>query len=93
MSDRLFRALLRLLPEDLRAGYARDIEATFRAERRDAPGRLRLTGLWVATLWDLLRSLPGQHWEVLQRDGRYAFRLMRSQPVLSAAAVVTLALG
>jgi putative ABC transport system permease protein len=93
MSDRLFRALLRLLPEDLRAGYAREIEGTFRAERREARGRLRRTGLWAGTVWDLLRSLPGQHWEVLQRDGRYAFRLMRSQPVLSAAAVVTLALG
>jgi hypothetical protein len=35
MSNRIFRALLRLLPEDFRAGYARDMETTFQTERRE----------------------------------------------------------
>ena len=45
MQDRFFRTLLRLLPEDLRAGYGRDIEATFRAEWREAgSGRFAVDG-------------------------------------------------
>lgn len=33
-SDRLFRALVRVLPAEFRDAYLRDMEATFRAERR-----------------------------------------------------------
>ena len=93
MSDRLFRVLLGLLPEDLRAAYARDIEATFRAERREARGAGVVLKLWLATLWDLLCALPGQHLEVFRRDAGYAVRLMRRQPLHAGAAVVTLALA
>lgn len=93
MPDRLFRALLQLLPEDLRTAYAREIEATFRAERREAGNRIAIARLWAATLWDLARVLPAQHWEVFRRDAHYALRLMRRQPVQSAAAVITLALA
>ena len=32
MPRRIFRALVRLLPEEFRAGYARDIKSTFDAE-------------------------------------------------------------
>ncbi len=95
MQDRFFRTLLRLLPEDLRAGYGREIEATFRAERREAgSGRfLSLAGLWLATVADLLRQAPAQHWEVLVRDVRYGLRTMARRRVHSLAAIVTLALA
>ena len=96
MHDRLFRALLRLLPEELRGAYARDMEATFRAERQDlarSGRRLAVARLWLATLGDLLRHAPAEHWDVLSRDARYALRLMIRQPLHSLTAVAVLALG
>ena len=55
MPRRIFRVLVRLLPEEFRAGYARDMESTFDAELRDArkAGRpLALPRLWLATITD-----------------------------------------
>jgi putative ABC transport system permease protein len=95
MPDRFFRVLLRLLPEELRAAYGREIETTFRDERRAAgAGRfLVLTGIWLSTVADLLRQAPVQHWEVLVRDVRYAGRMMARRRLHAAAAIVTLALA
>ncbi len=76
MPERLFRILLRLLPEDFRAGYARDMEATFRAEWSEAKGALRggeRLLLWLATLADVLRTAAAQHADVLRRDLRCSF--------------------
>ncbi|MGQ0737377.1 MAG: ABC transporter permease [Acidobacteriota bacterium] len=96
MQDRLFRALVRLLPDEFRAGYAREIEATFRAERLGAGsggGRMRLARLWLATVGDLLRAAPAEHFDILARDIRFALRTMLARPVHTLTAVVTLALG
>jgi putative ABC transport system permease protein len=94
--ERLFRALLRLLPEEFRAGYARDMQATFRAELRDAegPGRpAAIARLWLATGADVLRTAPAEHWDVLSRDLRYALRALRARPAHALAAVLTLGLA
>jgi hypothetical protein len=93
MENRLFRALLRLLPEEFRAGYARDMEATFRAERRDASRRGGATALWLATAGDVLRRAPAEHVDILRRDARFALRVMAARPLHTVTAIVTLALG
>jgi putative ABC transport system permease protein len=96
VGDRVFRALVRLLPEDVRAGYARDMEATFRAERRAAVGRgrwRRLAGLWMATVADVLRTAPAEHADVLARDVRFAARTLAARPLLTATAILTLAIA
>ena len=97
MQDRLFRALIRLLPEEFRAGYAREMEATFRAERREVSGGTRRWGtlarLWMATVADVLRMAPAEHLDVLARDLRFAVRTMASRPLHTLTAVATLALG
>jgi putative ABC transport system permease protein len=95
MQDRLFRLLLRLLPEDVRGAYGREIEATFRAERRDVPrgSRLALAWLWVATAADLVRQAPAQQWDVFTRDVRYGVRLLARRRLHSLAAIATLALA
>ncbi|MGE0452476.1 MAG: ABC transporter permease [Vicinamibacteria bacterium] len=95
MHQRLFRALLRLLPEEFRAGYARDMQATFGAELREAEGpgrRLALARLWLATVADLLRTAPAQHLDVLAGDLRYALRALRARPAHALAAGLTLGL-
>ena len=94
LGERLFRACLRLLPEEIRSAYARDLQATVRAERRDtADRRGALAGFWMATIADVLRVAPGQHRDILMRDLRFAVRLMRARPLHTAAAVLTLAIG
>jgi putative ABC transport system permease protein len=96
MQERLFRLLLRVLPEEFRDGYAREIEATFRAEARDARRSGRrgaLLGLWLATMGDVLTAAPGQHIDILWRDVRFAVRAMVARPAHSLTAVATLALG
>ena len=71
MADRLFRLLLKLLPEEFRSAYARDMEATFRSERRMAGGhRRQVLRLWAATLGDILTHAPAEHADILRRDTR-----------------------
>ena len=92
MHERLFRLFLRLLPSEFRADYGREMEATFRAEASGASGAGRLR-LWVATLADLFRTAPSEHWDILVRDLRFAGRTMAQSPLHTATAVLTLALG
>ncbi len=95
MTRFLFRGLLRLLPEEFRAGYARDMEATFRAERgeRDALGVTAAARLWLATAWDVAGTATSEHAAILARDARYALRTLQARPAHSFAALGTLALG
>ena len=94
MQDRLYRALLRLLPRDVRDAYARDMELTFRAERNEARGSSgRMVGLWLRTIGGIIRSAPGHHWDLFQRDVRIAWRMLASRPIHLLTAAGTLALG
>ena len=96
MQDRVFRWLIRVLPEEFRDGYAREIERTFRDEAREMRGggrRWALIGLWLATMADVVRSAPGQHLDILWRDLRFATRTMLARPAHALTAIVTLAIG
>jgi putative ABC transport system permease protein len=93
VQDRLFRALLSLLPREFRDAYARDMAATFRRERIDASSRRGLLGLWLATIADVLRVAPAHHWDILTRDLRGSWRALASRPLHTATATITLALG
>ncbi len=92
--SRIFRRLIRLFPSDFQADYARDMERTFRAQRRDAAReRGGLVRLWVETVRDLLRTAPGQHVDQLTQDVSYALRNLRRHAASSLAATATLAIG
>jgi len=93
MTDRLLRALLKLLPAEFRGDYQREIEAMFRAERRETGGVYGVARLWAATIADVFRTAPGEHLDILGRDLRYTFRILARRPVLTLTAIVTLALG
>jgi putative ABC transport system permease protein len=93
MADRFFRALLKLLPVELRGDYGREMETTFRAARRDERG-LGVARLWLTTAADIFfRTAPAEHWDRFALDARFALRSMRARPALTLAAVLTLALG
>lgn len=96
MGARLLRVLLVLLPGEFRDAYARELDATFRAEARDVRvGGRRGAGLalWAATAVDILRVAPGEHLDILRRDLRLALRAMAGRPAHTLTALVTLALG
>jgi len=92
MRELLFRSLLLLLPEEFRAAYARDMQATFRAELRDAGGALSAAAtarLWAATAWDVVRAAFSEHADILARDTRYALRTLRARPAHTLTALAT----
>jgi predicted permease len=91
--DRVFKALMRLLPAEFRGDYERDMAATFRAERRAAGNAASVARVWLTTIADVFRTAPAEHLDVLQRDLRHAVRVLRRTPVFTIAAIGTLALG
>lgn len=95
-SDRLYSALLRLLPFDFRREFGDDMEETFREQREAAANRRGARGLvrmWSVTILDIFRMAPREHLGVLAQDSRYAFRMMARNPGFTASAVIILGLG
>jgi predicted permease len=94
MQDRLYRALLRLLPREVRDAYAHEMEVTFRAERRATAQRpAAFARFWLAAVADVVRTAPSYHFDILLRDVRYAVRVLAARPLHLITATGTLALG
>jgi putative ABC transport system permease protein len=95
MSTRWFRRLLRLFPADFQADYARDMERTFRAQRREAGqrGRFGAVALWWETVRDVLRTAPREHAGQIRQDVRYAIRIMARRPAFTAVTALVFAIG
>jgi putative ABC transport system permease protein len=91
--DRLFKALIRVLPSEFRGDYEREMAATFRAERRTAESAASLMRVWLATIADVFHTAPAEHLDILRRDFAYAIRMLARRPVLTCTAVLTMAVG
>lgn len=93
MHDVLFRALLRLLPAEFRGDYGSEMEAAFRDERREATRRTALLSLWMASIADIVKTAPSEHWEILKRDVRFTLRTATARPAHTLTSVFTLAVA
>src|SRR6185295_14971757 len=96
LADRLFRALLRAFPFDFRTDHGREMEQTFREQRREAHQEGNMTALarlWFETIRDVFGTAPGEHLAILRQDVGYALRALRRAPVFAGAAILTLAVG
>jgi putative ABC transport system permease protein len=86
---RLYRRLLSLYPREFREEYGDEMTRVYRDRAADE-GVLRQ---WPALVRDLLRTAPGEHLSVLGRDVRHALRLFARTPIVTATALLTIALG
>jgi putative ABC transport system permease protein len=95
-SQKLFRALVRLLPFDFRTNYEGEMEAVFHAQQHQAQERGGLVDalrLWKDTIIGIFTTAPREHWQILRADCSYAFRMMHRNLGFTLVAVLTLALG
>jgi putative ABC transport system permease protein len=101
-SGRIFAALIRACPEHVRTRFGAGMKYAFGRDlaAARAQGRRALTAFWIVTIADMLqlairertrgeRSVRGS----LTIDWRDAWRSLRATPLVTAFAVVSLALG
>ncbi len=95
VSDRLFGALLRLLPQEFRHRFSSEMQSLFQDQRQDARqgGRTAHARFWWDTATGLVITAFREHGEILVQDADYALRMMRKDPGFTLVSIVILGLA
>src|SRR5439155_1392589 len=103
MAPAVFQILIALADQPLHGyGIMLDVAERSAGKVKMSPGTLygsikqMLEGglrLWIALLADVLRTAPKEQLNVLMQDIRHAFRLFSRTPIVTATALITVALG
>ena len=92
----LYKALLRCYPAAFRDEYGGQMELAFAqqlGEARQTGSRGRRAALCMSAAWDALTVAPGEHWNAIHRDIRFALRALAAHPGFAAVAILSLTLG
>jgi len=89
----LYRACLRLYPAEFREEYGRELTLVLDDRLRDSSSALERLVSCLHAIAALPFAAAAEHGRVLARDLRYALRLVRREPAMTAAAVFVSALG
>lgn len=94
-SERLFGALLRLLPEEFRNRFSGEMRTVFHDQRQDARqgGPAAHARFWWDTASGLAITAFREHAEILSQDVDYALRMMRKDLGFTFVAIVILGLA
>jgi predicted permease len=87
--ERWYRRLLRLYPREFREEFGEEMTQLYRDRRRGES----VWSLWRSLVVDLVKTAPSEHAAMLRNDLRHACRGLLQTPVITATAVLTLALG
>jgi predicted permease len=90
---RLYRALLHFYPASFRAEYGDEMEAVFRARRRDATNPPAVFLLWIEAFFEIVFNAVAVHWDILRQDLRYTARTLARSPGFAVTAILVVALG
>jgi putative ABC transport system permease protein len=94
-SERLFVALLRVLPEEFRNRFSSEMQMLFQDQRQDARqgGPAAHARFWWDTASGLAITAFREHAEILSQDVDYALRMMRKDLGFTFVAIVILGLA
>lgn len=90
---RIYRSLLKLHPARFREEYGEPLERQFWDEYCEVQGRGRRVLYWLRALTDLAASIPAQIAQEAGQDIRHAGRVYRNRRLVTALALVALALA
>jgi predicted permease len=95
MHERVYRALLRLLPSAFRQEFGTSMVEDFHDQRHEAAaqGRSRVHALWMNTISGLILLATRERLGAVSRDVRYALRLCRRRQAFTVTTVLTIATG
>jgi hypothetical protein len=86
---RLYRGLLCLYPAEFREHFAGEMCRALADRLRDGPGAAELLAMYFGVLIDA----PREHYHMIRQDIVYALRGMRREKIVTAVAILVLALG
>jgi putative ABC transport system permease protein len=92
-SKRIYRLLLKLYPARFREEYAGPLERQFLDEYREASGPLARSLFWMRALRDVAATVPGEIVGEMRQDFLYAARIYRKRSLVTALALLALAMA
>ncbi len=90
---RFYQPFLWLYPAEFRDEYRRELCLAFIDRWREERTLLGLLSVWLHAISGIFYQAPREHYFMILHDLRYAFRILRKDLSVTAAAILILALG
>jgi putative ABC transport system permease protein len=90
---RLYQPFLWLYPAEFRDEYRRELCLAFVDRWREERSIAGFLFVWIHAVLGIFYQAPREHYHMIVHDLRYAFRILRKDISMTAAAILILALG